>query len=479
MSDHVLRIEDLHVEFKVYEGRLKVLNGVNMDVGPGARVGLVGEAGCGKTTTMRCVLGILQSPPGRITNGTILFHDRDVLKMSQANLQRMRGGGISMIFQDPVAALNPVFTIGDQLTSVIRYAVTKKMDNKEIKRRAIKALADVQLPDPDRMYTSYPVQLSGGMRQRVCIAMALATEPELMIADEPTTALDVTIQAQVLHLLNELVEARSTSIIFITHSLGVVKEMADWVYVMYAGNIVEGGRKETLFGNPLHPYTLGLMGALPKLTGGGIAEGIPGRIPDYLVHEIGTRRGRRNTVIELLKQVELPADYLFKSPHMLGGGERQMVAIARALATDPRLMILDEPTSALDVSIQAKIINMLCGFQEEMNLTYLFITHDLSLMRNVASRVAIMYLGKVYELAPTDEFFERPLQPYTKMLLSSIPVVLPEEEAIKPSLIVSEGEIPSPVNVPPGCGFHTRCPETVSYTCAEPITAEIADAGKE
>ena len=289
MSDHVLQIEDLHVEFKVYEGRLKVLNGVNIDVGPGARVGLVGEAGCGKTTTMRCVLGILQSPPGRITNGTILFHDRDVLKMSQANLQRMRGGGISMIFQDPVAALNPVFTIGDQLTSVIRYAATKKMGKKEIQRRAIKALADVQLPDPDRMYTSYPVQLSGGMRQRVCIAMALATEPELMIADEPTTALDVTIQAQVLRLLNELVEARSTSIIFITHSLGVVKEMADWVYVMYAGNIVEGGRKETLFGNPLHPYTLGLMGALPKLTGGGIAEGIPGRIPDYLNPPTGCR----------------------------------------------------------------------------------------------------------------------------------------------------------------------------------------------
>ena len=217
------------------------------------------------------------------------------------------------------------------------------------------------------------------------------------------------------------------------------------------------------------------------------------------VHGVGTRRGRRNNAIELLQRVELPADYLFKSPHMLGGGERQMVAIARALATDPRLVILDEPTSALDVSIQAKIINMLCGFQDDMKLTYLFITHDLSLMRNVASRVAIMYLGKIYELAPTDEFFERPLQPYTKMLLSSIPVVLAEEEAIKPSLIIAEGEIPSPVNVPPGCAFHTRCPELHEdckvdeprlieikeghfvrcHTCAEPITAESADGGKE
>lgn len=289
MSDHVLRIADLHVEFKVFEGRLKVLNGIYMDVGPGARIGLVGEAGCGKTTMMRCILGILQSPPGKITNGTILFHDQDILKMSQANLQRMRGGGISMIFQDPVAALNPVFTVGDQLTSVIRYAATKKMDKKEIRRRAIKALADVQLPDPDRMFASYPVQLSGGMRQRVCIAMALATEPELMIADEPTTSLDVTIQAQVLRLLNALVEERSTSVIFITHSLGVVKEMADWVYVMYAGNIVEGAKKEILFERPLHPYTRGLLGALPKLTGGGMAEGIPGRIPDYLNPPTGCR----------------------------------------------------------------------------------------------------------------------------------------------------------------------------------------------
>lgn len=186
------------------------------------------------------------------------------------------------------------------------------------------------------------------------------------------------------------------------------------------------------------------------------------------VHGIGSRRDRKERVERLLRMVELPPDYMHKAPHMLGGGERQMVAIARALATEPRLVILDEPTSALDVSIQAKIINMLLRFQKELHLSYLFITHDLSLMRNVATRVAIMYLGKIYEVAPTVEFFQNPLHPYTKMLLSSIPVVSKEEEALKPAKVVSKGEIPSPVNVPPGCGFHTRCPQR-SSSCSEGI----------
>ncbi len=193
------------------------------------------------------------------------------------------------------------------------------------------------------------------------------------------------------------------------------------------------------------------------------------------VHRL-TVGDRKAEVIELLRRVELPEDYLYKSPHMLGGGERQMVAIARALATEPKLIILDEPTSALDVSIQAKIINMLIKFQQEMGLSYLFITHDLSLMRNVASRVAIMYLGKISEVAPTAEFFQNPLHPYTKMLLSSIPVVLDEEEALKPTKIISEGEIPSPVNVPPGCGFHTRCPVREEICSrVDPETVEVAE----
>jgi len=289
MTETLLSIENLHVQFKIYEGRLSVLNGLQMAVRTGERVGLVGEAGCGKTTTMKCVLKILPSPPGKITAGKILFHDKDVLAMGSQEMQRVRGHGISMIFQDPTAALNPVFTVGDQLMSVIKYGSKGSLSKKEIKKRAIGTLREVQLPDPERIFTNYPVQLSGGMRQRVCIAMALSTEPELLLADEPTTSLDVTIQDQVLRLLNELVERHGTSVIFITHSLGVVREMADWVYVMYAGNIIEGARKEELFANPLHPYTHGLMNALPKLTGGGIAEGIPGRIPEYLDPPSGCR----------------------------------------------------------------------------------------------------------------------------------------------------------------------------------------------
>ncbi len=289
MTDPILEIADLHVEFKTYEGPLKVLNGVSMNVRPGRRVGLVGEAGCGKTTTMRCVLGILPNPPGKITKGSIHFHGQDLLRFSKREFQRIRGHGISMIFQDPTAALNPVFTVGDQLETAIRYGSKRTVSKKQIRHRALKALSEVQLPDTERILTCFPVELSGGMRQRVCIAMALATEPELLIADEPTTSLDVTIQDQILRLLYDLVEHHGTAVIFITHSLGVVREMADEVYVMYAGNIVEGASKDELFHAPLHPYTQGLMSAVPKLTGGGVAEGIPGRIPEYISPPSGCR----------------------------------------------------------------------------------------------------------------------------------------------------------------------------------------------
>lgn len=291
MAKPLLDIKDLYVYFEVYGGRLEVLDGVNFRVNTGEKVGLVGETGCGKTTTMKAVLRILPEPPAVVPEGEIFFKGRDVLKMSSSELGEIRGSGISMIFQDPTAALNPVFTIGQQLDPVIRYSSpqNQRLSKRKIREKAIVSLREVALADPERLLDSYPLQLSGGMRQRVCIGMALATNPELLIADEPGTSLDVTIQDQVLRLLNGLVEEKQTSVILITHTLGVVRETTDRVYVMYAGNMVEVTSTPKLFANPLHPYTQGLMQAVPKLTGGGVAHGIPGRIPDYLDPPPGCR----------------------------------------------------------------------------------------------------------------------------------------------------------------------------------------------
>jgi peptide/nickel transport system ATP-binding protein len=290
MPERLLDIRNLHVSFNVYGGTLKVLNGVNMYLEEGEKVGLVGETGCGKTTTAKSILKILPSPPARTTAGEILFNRADIRKMGLKQLRQVHAHGISMIFQDPTASLNPVFTIGDQLKDTIRYSsLEEALSKRAIRKRAIKALQDVALPDPERILDSYPIQLSGGMRQRICIAMALASRSRLLIADEPTTSLDVTIQDQVLRLLSTLVLEKDTSTIFITHSLGIVREWTRRVYVMYAGCMVETAKTDELFDSPLHPYTRGLMKAVPKLTGEGIALGIEGRIPDYLNPPSGCR----------------------------------------------------------------------------------------------------------------------------------------------------------------------------------------------
>ncbi len=290
MADRLLEIKDLQVGFRVYGGELKVLNGIHLTMEEGEKVGLVGETGCGKTTTAKSTLNILPVPPAKIFQGEILFQGEDILKMGRNEVRKMRAQGISMIFQDPTAALNPVFTIGEQMMDAIRYSTPRNsLSKKERREKAIRALQDVSLPDSERILENYPIQLSGGMRQRICIAMALATEAQLLIADEPTTSLDVTIQDQVLRLLGKLVTEKETSTMLITHSLGIVREWTDRVYVMYAGTMVETARTRDLFSNPLHPYTKGLMKAVPKLTGEGIAEGIAGRIPDYLNPPAGCR----------------------------------------------------------------------------------------------------------------------------------------------------------------------------------------------
>lgn len=290
-SAPILEIKNLSVHFRVYGGVLKVLDGVNFHVNAGEKVGLVGETGCGKSTTMKAILRVLPTPPAVIPEGEILFKGKNVLRMRERELQAMRGRGISMVFQDPTAALNPVFTVGQQLEAVIRYGLSgdRRPNRREIHERAARALTEVALADPERLLNSYPLQLSGGMRQRVCIGMALSTEPELLIADEPGTALDVTIQDQVLRLLHRLVEEKHNSVILITHTLGVVRQMTDRVYVMYAGNMVEVAPTRRLFANPAHPYTQGLMAAVPRLSGGGVTDGIPGRIPGYLNPPTGCR----------------------------------------------------------------------------------------------------------------------------------------------------------------------------------------------
>lgn len=286
MADTLLDIRNLHLNYRVYGGELKVLNGVYFRVGCSEKVGLVGETGCGKTTTMKAVLRILPHM-AHIPKGEILVHGKDVLKMNARELADLRGRGLSMIFQDPTSALNPVFTIGQQLYDVIRYSTgSKQSDNREV---ALKALREARLPDPERMLDSYPVQFSGGMRQRACIAFAIATARDLLIADEPTTNLDVTIQDQVLRLIHDLVEQKGTSLVLITHSLGLARETTDRVYVMYAGNMVEMASTEEVFEQPMHPYTRGLLASVPRLTGGGFTEGIPGRIPDYKDPPLGCR----------------------------------------------------------------------------------------------------------------------------------------------------------------------------------------------
>jgi peptide/nickel transport system ATP-binding protein len=288
--DWLLDIRDLHVWYRIYGGYLKVLDGVHFSVAYGEKVALVGETGCGKTTTMKSILRVLPEPESYIDQGEILFKNKDILRMSYADLQRVRSKGIAMIFQDPTAALNPVFTIGSQLMDVIQYAIPRRERTKrQVKNIALKALKEVSLPDQERILGNYPIQLSGGMRQRVCISMAITTSRELLIADEPGTSLDVTIQDQILRLLKDLVEKRNTSVILITHSLGVARELANRIYVMYAGTMIEVAKTRELFSHPLHPYTSGLLASVPKITGGGIAAGIPGQIPDYLNPPKGCR----------------------------------------------------------------------------------------------------------------------------------------------------------------------------------------------
>ncbi len=289
MSEPLLRVEDLYVHYKTYKGVMKVLNGVNLELRRGEKIGVIGESGCGKTTTMKAILRILP-PNALVPRGRVLFEGRDLYEMKPRELRKIRGRRISMIFQDPTAALNPVFKVGDQLIDVIRHTRHhSSASREELKAEALRLLEEVALPDPERVFDSYPFQLSGGMRQRICIAMAIGTTKDILIADEPTTNLDVTIQDQVLKLIDRLVEKRGISLILISQALGIIRSMVNRVYTMYAGDVVEVAGTHDTFSKPLHPYTRGLVSSVPRLTGEGIPEGISGRIPDYLNPPKGCR----------------------------------------------------------------------------------------------------------------------------------------------------------------------------------------------
>jgi peptide/nickel transport system ATP-binding protein len=291
-ADPLLSVRSLSVEFSSYGRRLQVLRDVSLDVPAHRHVALVGESGCGKSVTMRAVMGILPTPPARIVSGAILFDGRDLLRLNPREREALRGTAMSMVFQDPMTSLNPVFTIGDQMGTILKYAdrrLGRARNRTERLARVHEVLSQVRMPDPERIARSYPIQLSGGMRQRVLIAMALLSEPRLLIADEPGTALDVTTQAQILKLMRDLVDDRGLALLMITHNLGVVREAADTVYVMYAGSVVEHAPTAELFAHPRHPYTRALIDCVPKLSGEATFRGIDGSLPDYAAPPPGCR----------------------------------------------------------------------------------------------------------------------------------------------------------------------------------------------
>jgi oligopeptide/dipeptide ABC transporter ATP-binding protein len=684
----LLEINDLHTEIRLRRSTVYAIDGVNLTVDPGECLGIVGESGCGKTMTALSVMRLLPNG-GHITGGTITLDGRDITALSDEAMREVRGNVAGMVFQDPMTSLNPTMTIGDQIAESVR--LHRGADKKQGLERAVEVLGLVGMPKPAERIGNYPHQLSGGMRQRVMIAMALACEPKLLIADEPTTALDVTIQKQILELIDSLRQRLDMSVILVTHDLGVIAGRADRVAVMYAGRVVETTDTATLFANPRHPYTQALFEALPDKAAAEPGTmnrlyNIPGQPPDltnppkgckfaarcryaqdscreeepelkgdvplheyrcyfpvgsasldaaaadaptvaaakleeaaeatpdiaakvaevvaasdgravsgdgallrvdHLVKnfavtagavlqrkvgdvsavadvsftvpkgrtfgmvgesgcgkttigrlivglerpnsgaivlegenlaELSSRERRRrsgkvqlmfqdsyasmdprmrvNTILreplviqhkgnrqeqerqiaQIMDEVGLPRAALDRYPHEFSGGQRQRLGLARALVLRPSMIVADEPVSALDVSIQAQILNLMLDLQRENELTYLFISHDLSVVRYLSDTIGVMYLGKLVEVGPADDVYFRPIHPYTKGLIDTVPVADPLAERAKEHQGVT-GELPSAVAPPSGCRFRTRCPFAQDL-CAEqepplrPFTAQ-------
>ncbi|MEO8967293.1 MAG: ABC transporter ATP-binding protein [Solirubrobacteraceae bacterium] len=635
-----LRVSGVDISYRVRRQDQRVVRDVSFHVARGESFGLVGESGCGKSTIALAIVRYL-ARNGRVSGGTIEINGRDVLALNKSELRKLRARDVSMVYQEPGRALNPSILVGRQVAEVYEIA---GVDRKPALERAEEMLGKVRISDPAGVMGRYPHQLSGGMLQRVVIAMALASEPSLLILDEPTTALDATVEAEVLDLVRGLRSEFDTSLLFISHNLAVIAQMCDRVGVLYAGELVEEGDAQEVFSDPRHPYTVGLLRSIPRRDASAQARSTLSTIPGSLpapgsviegcifadrcgladdrcrteappLYEIGGGRGsrchyheqaqsvpsgasaeipvsdrpprgapseplvrvraasktfhmsgetvrglfgvdldiapgetvglvgesgsgkttlarvlmgiippdegaevqldghdlaalakgrksaeqkalqivfqnpdsalnRRHSVRKLISRslsklggyggdalkarlhslvesVKLPERYLPMRPSQLSGGLKQRVAIARAFAGDPRIVVCDEPTSALDVSVQAAILNLLTDLQHRKEVAYLFISHDLGVVRYLADRIVVLYLGRVMEIGPADKVFNGPQHPYTEALLSAVPT-LDKNERLRIRL---DGEIPSAAEPPTGCPFHTRCPRKIGEIC--------------
>jgi len=653
-SDSVLQVENLSTQLGDAAQPVNAVSDVSFELQRGKTFVLVGESGCGKSMIALSLMRLLP-PSGRIVGGEVRLNGTSLLDLSEEAMRKQRGGGIGMIFQEPMTSLNPVMRVGDQVLEAVKLHDPGSAST--MNARVVELFRSVGIPEPERRVNEYPHQLSGGMKQRVMIAMALAGRPEVLIADEPTTALDVTIQAQVLEVLRDVQRQTGMAILMITHDLGVVAEMADEVGVMYAGQLIERAAVKDFFASPKHPYSQKLFRSLPSNDKRAESlEIIPGIVPalnqyfsgcrfaercalrepscdnelpawqgdastGYRCHLVGDtqlpvssahidaprvenaaatlvdirqlkvyfpirkgvlrrtvgyvkavdsvdlsikkgstvalvgesgcgkttvgkallqlldvaegevdfdghdlmslsgetlrklrrefqiifqdpassmnprmlvedivaegliaqniepdRAARRQRVIELLNQVGLPESALLRYPHEFSGGQRQRIAIARALAVSPKFIVCDEPTSALDVSVQAQVLNLLKLLQRDLSLSYLFITHNISVVAYLADEVAVMYLGRIVEYGSVQQVLQAPQHPYTQALLTAVPVADPSRER---NVIRLEGDLPSPSNPPAGCHFHERCP-LADAKCREryPVTVDLGEGHK-
>jgi glutathione transport system ATP-binding protein len=668
-GEAVLRVQDLHVTFRSEAGPVRAVRGVSYDLARGRTLGIVGESGSGKSVAALAIMGLL--PETASVRGSVRLNGRELVGLDDGALSAVRGRHIGMIFQDPLSALTPVLNIGQQLAEGLE--IHQDLSRSEVRKRSIELLDLVGIPDPAARLKSYPHELSGGMRQRVMIAIAIANRPDVIIADEPTTALDVTIQAQVLDALRAAQRETGAAVVMITHDLGIVAGLADDVLVMYAGRPVEYGTADDIFYRPTMPYTMGLLAALPRpdlgkarrlvpiegnppslialppgcpfaprcplvldrcrereppltahgvgghsaacvvadeiasrrlgyadvfpvpeplpsafagvprdarkavldienlkrhfpLSGGGLlrrpigtvraVDGVSfdirdgetlalvgesgcgkstalleimrleppaeGRItilgrdvatlksrddrmrirsdlqivfqdplasldPRMAVYDIiaeplttqGWSAERINArIAELMDLVGLDRDHVDRFPEQFSGGQRQRIAIARALAVAPKLIVLDEPVSSLDVSIQAGIINLLEDLQAKLGVSYLFVAHNLSLVRHMADRVAVMYLGRIVEIGDVEQLFAEPTHPYTRALLSAAPIPDPEIERHKQRILLT-GDIPSATTELAGCRFRTRCPTYKTLTAEQRARCDAEDPALE